>query len=136
MPQARRQSKPHRKADHPLATGDQGLCRFPILELHEFRQNAVQHGSQFGTITVSAQGDQRDVRIEVHNEGPAIDVEHLKDIFEPLHRAASETARNRGSLGLGLYIVRRLALAHGGSVSVTSTEADGARFVVVVPKKR
>jgi signal transduction histidine kinase len=96
--------------------------------------NAVQHGPQFGTITVSAQGDQQRVRIEVHNEGPAIDVAHLKDIFEPLHRAAPETLRNRGSLGLGLYIVRRMALAHGGSVSVTSTEADGTTFVVVVPK--
>lgn len=98
--------------------------------------NAVQHGSQFGTIAISAQGDQQRVRIEVHNEGPAIDVVHLKDIFEPLHRAAPETPRNRGSLGLGLYIVRRIALAHGGSVSVTSTEADGTRFVVLVPKKR
>jgi signal transduction histidine kinase len=96
--------------------------------------NAVQHGSQFGTITVSAQGDQQRVRVEVHNEGPAIDVAHLKDIFEPLHRAGPETPRNRGSLGIGLYIVRRIALAHGGSVSVTSTEADGTTFVVVVPK--
>ena len=97
--------------------------------------NAVQHGSPFGTITVSAQGDQQRVRLEVHNEGPAIDVAHLKDIFEPLHRAALEMPRNGGSLGLGLYIVRRIALAHGGSVSVTSTEADGTTFVVVIPKK-
>jgi signal transduction histidine kinase len=97
--------------------------------------NAVQYGSPFGAITVSAQGDQQRVRLEVHNEGPAIDVAHLKDIFEPLHRAAPETPRNPGSLGLGLYIVRRIALAHGGSVSVTSTEADGTTFVVVIPKK-
>lgn len=96
--------------------------------------NAVQHGARFGMITVSAQGDQQRVRVEVHNEGPAIDMAHLGDIFEPLHRAAPETPRNRGSLGLGLYIVRRIALAHGGSVSVTSTESDGTTFVVVVPK--
>jgi signal transduction histidine kinase len=50
--------------------------------------NAVQHGARFGTITVSAQGDQQRVRVEVHNESPAIDMAHLRDIFEPLHRAA------------------------------------------------
>ena len=97
--------------------------------------NAVQHGSRFGTIKLSVQGDKRHVRVEVHNEGPAIDVAHLKDIFEPLHRTATEARRNRGRLGLGLYIARRVALAHGGSVSVTLTEADGTTFFVVIPKK-
>jgi signal transduction histidine kinase len=97
--------------------------------------NAVQHGTPSGTISVSVQGDQQDVRVEVQNGGPAIDPAHLQDIFEPLHRAASEPPRAPGSLGLGLYIVRRIAVAHGGTVSVTSTEADGTTFVVVIPRK-
>ncbi|BAL27510.1 sensor histidine kinase [Azoarcus sp. KH32C] len=96
--------------------------------------NAVQHGSPFGVISVSVQGDKEHVRVEVHNEGPKIDRARLEDIFEPLHRAASEPPRASGSLGLGLYIVRRVTVAHGGTVSVTSTEADGTTFVVVIPR--
>ncbi|MCK0509510.1 sensor histidine kinase [Aromatoleum buckelii] len=96
--------------------------------------NAVQHGTPSGTICVSAQGGEQHVRIEVHNEGPKIDPARLKDIFEPLHRAPSEAPRAPGSLGLGLYIVRRIAVAHGGTVSVTSTETDGTTFVVVIPR--
>lgn len=96
--------------------------------------NAVQHGTPSGTIAVSAQGGEQHVRIEVHNEGPKIDPARLEDIFEPLHRAPSEVPRAPGSLGLGLYIVRRIAMAHGGTVSVTSTETDGTTFVVVIPR--
>ena len=96
--------------------------------------NAVQHGTRSGTISVSAQGDQQRVRVEVHNEGPAIDRARLEDIFEPLRRGASEPPRTPGSLGLGLYIVRRIAVAHGGTISVTSSEEDGTTFVVEIPR--
>lgn len=96
--------------------------------------NAVQHGTPSGTISLSVQGDEQRVRVEIHNEGPAIDPAHLKDLFEPLCRATPVTARPEGSLGLGLYIVRRIAEAHGGTVSVTSTEANGTTFVVVIPR--
>lgn len=96
--------------------------------------NAVQHGTPSGTISVSAHGDQKAVRVEIHNDGLAIDPARLEDIFEPLHRATSEPPRTPGSLGLGLYIVRRIAVAHGGTVSVTSTATDGTTFVVVIPR--
>jgi signal transduction histidine kinase len=96
--------------------------------------NAVQHGAPSGTISVSAQGGEQHVRVEVHNEGPAIARARLDDIFEPLHRVAPEEPRTPGSLGLGLYIVRRVVLAHGGCVSVTSTDADGTSFVVEIPR--
>lgn len=97
--------------------------------------NAVQHGTPSGTISVSVQGDGHHVRIDVHNEGPAIDRTRLEEIFEPLHGAASGRPRAPGSLGLGLYIVRRIAVAHGGTASVTSSEAGGTTFVVVIPRE-
>ncbi|HJV25166.1 MAG TPA: HAMP domain-containing sensor histidine kinase [Aromatoleum sp.] len=96
--------------------------------------NAVQHGTPSGEISVSVLGEEQHVRMEVHNEGPKIDQARLEEIFEPLQRAESELPRVPGSLGLGLYIVRRIAVAHGGAVSVTSTEAAGTTFVVLIPR--
>lgn len=95
----------------------------------------MQHGTPAGTVSISEQGDTQNVRIEAHNRGPAIHRDHLEDIFEPLLRASSDSARETGSLGLGLYIVRRIATAHGGNVSVTSTDTEGTTFVVVIPRK-
>jgi signal transduction histidine kinase len=98
--------------------------------------NAVQHATPSCTISLSVRGDEQRVRVEVHNEGPAIDPVSLNRLFEPLYRASPTTARQEGSLGLGLYIVRRIAEAHGGEVSVTSTEAHGTTFAVVIPRTR
>ena len=57
-----------------------------------------------------------------------------KTSSKPLHRAASESPRTPGSLGLGLYIARRIAVAGGGTLSGTSSDADGTTFVVVIPR--
>ncbi len=96
--------------------------------------NAVQHATPSGTISLSVRGDEQCVCVEVHNEGPTIDPVSLNHLFEPLYRASPTTARQEGSLGLGLYIVRRIAEAHGGTVSVTSTELDGTTFMVAIPR--
>lgn len=96
--------------------------------------NAVQHGIPSGTISVTVQGYEQHVRVDVHNQGPEIDRSRLEEIFEPLHSAASAPFRAPGSLGLGLYIVRRIAVAHGGTVSVTSSESEGTTFAVVIPR--
>ncbi|NOK12868.1 sensor histidine kinase, partial [Corallococcus exercitus] len=62
--------------------------------------------------------------------------EKLPGIFEPLQRATSEVDSTGRSVGLGLYIVKQLVEAHGGTVDVTSTLKEGTTFTVRLPRSR
>lgn len=94
--------------------------------------NALAHGDPSGPVRIAVDGASADeVRLAVWNAGE-IPAEVLPRIFEPFRRG-----KQRGSgLGLGLYIVRAIASAHGGVVSVTSTAHAGTRFEVRLPRRR
>ena len=64
------------------------------------------------------------VNIEVVDEGPGIAPDFLPHLFERF------STRERGGLGLGLYIAKRIATAHGGDLSVESQPGKGARFIL------
>lgn len=92
--------------------------------------NALAHGTKHGVIEVALDGSRPDeVTLAVKNEG-VIRSELISQIFEPFRRGE----RAGAGLGLGLYIVRAIASAHGGAVSVTSTALDGTRFEVRIPR--
>jgi len=77
------------------------------------------------------------VAVQVHNYGGSIPPETRGTLFEPLKQSPrSGTDRHKGSsgLGLGLYIAKEIAVAHGGSIAVESTEQDGTSFVVRLPR--
>jgi signal transduction histidine kinase len=71
----------------------------------------------------------------VRNVGPAIERSALERIFEPLDRGAGQGRRNDqgGSLGLGLFIAREIAKAHGGAIEARSSTAETV-FVVRLPR--
>lgn len=109
--------------------------------------NALQHGSPEGPIDVSVisadspsgapASDGRTVILSVRNEGPPIPAELLPTLFDPLKRyetRESASQRTPGSIGLGLYIVRDIVTAKGGTVSVTSTAEEGTTFTVRIPR--
>ncbi|MET0280356.1 MAG: hybrid sensor histidine kinase/response regulator [Steroidobacteraceae bacterium] len=97
--------------------------------------NALQHGARDGAIRVHLDGrDQARVQLSVINPGE-IPVALLGDIFEPFRGRRLVSGERGGGLGLGLYIVRQLAQAHGGDVEVTT--GDGlTRFQVSLPRTR
>jgi signal transduction histidine kinase len=69
--------------------------------------------------------------ISVRDHGIGISAEHLGRLFQRYQRAVS--AQNFGGLGLGLYIVRVIVEAHGGTVHAESRIGEGATFVVELP---
>jgi two-component system sensor histidine kinase/response regulator len=89
--------------------------------------NAVRHGQ--GRIIVEAVGEERQIVLRVNNGGPPIPAAEIPTIFEPFKR--SETHRSPDGLGLGLYIVREIVRAHGGTVQVRSTAHEGTTFACV-----
>ncbi len=99
--------------------------------------NALQHGARKGEITLSVTGSASDVTLRVHNRGIPIDDEAIGTLFDPLVRSPSEDPTQPGtstSLGLGLFIVKEVVDAHHGQIDVTSTQAEGTTFTVVLPK--
>jgi signal transduction histidine kinase len=69
--------------------------------------------------------------LSVRDQGIGVPAEQQGRIFDRFERAVP--ARNYGGLGLGLYITRRVAEAHGGSVSVSGDHGKGATFTVRLP---
>jgi len=100
-------------------------------------KNAAQYGEKGRSVEMSVTGYVDSVVVEVRNHGSAIPEASLQSIFQPLVRlpaSEDDDARPRTSLGLGLYVARETALAHGGTISVESDEIDGTTFTVCLPK--
>jgi signal transduction histidine kinase len=96
--------------------------------------NAVQHGRADGRVTVRLDGSERDrMRVVVHNAG-IVPPERVKRLFEPM-LGADRRGENSEGLGLGLFISREIARAHGGGIAAESSEAGGTSFTVTLPRK-
>ncbi len=95
--------------------------------------NACHHGTAGAPVQVRLSGTEAAVRAEVHNEGPPIPPVVLPLIFEPFRRGASDRRDASGGVGLGLFIVRSLAEAHGGRIEVATGQA-GTTFTLVLPR--
>ncbi len=96
--------------------------------------NAVHHGAPEKPVTVDARLDEGTVRVDVHNEGEPIPGPLRADLFSPFRRGARDSRHTKtAGLGLGLYISREIALAHGGSLDVRSSSSEGTTFHVRLP---
>jgi len=96
--------------------------------------NAAKYGDPSGIIRVSLRGDDVQVQLAVENTGPSIPKDLMNSLFEPLRRhARADGQGERESLGLGLFIVRQIALAHGGDVTGESTMGRTS-FTVTLPR--
>lgn len=98
--------------------------------------NAVHHGKQDGPIAVTARGEEDDVAIAVHNEGPAIPADKISQIFNPFSGGDEVAPKIHDSnhLGLGLHIAKAIATAHGGRIEVESSETIGTTFTIHLPR--
>ena len=97
--------------------------------------NAVQHGAK-APISVTARGEAKEIVLRVQNRGSTIPRSDLPGIFSPFKRLRSGEAATSpsSSLGLGLYIAERIVTAHGGTIDVQSSDAEGTAFTVHLPR--
>ncbi len=112
----------------PPVRGDRERLRQVIQNLVD---NAVKYSSAGGRVHVSATADDGHVLIDVADQGPGIPPEDRELIFEKFGRSSSGTAKP-GS-GLGLFIARSIAEAHGGTLGVDSVPARGSVFRLELP---
>jgi two-component system, OmpR family, sensor kinase len=94
--------------------------------------NAVSHSPDHGVVLIQVARDDRSdttsLKLTVEDQGPGISIELLPSLFAPF-----ETGPGSGGLGLGLYLARQCAVAHGGSLNIEPTPGHGARFVLTLP---
>jgi signal transduction histidine kinase len=93
--------------------------------------NAIHYGTRGEAVRITVRGEEADVCIEVANRGPPIDPPTLSEIFDPLKRGMASP--EQPGLGLGLYIVREVAKAHGGLAEARS-DATETVFAVRLPR--
>jgi two-component system, OmpR family, sensor kinase len=117
-------------SEEVMVTADPARIRQCVENL---LSNATKHSPRNAAVTVTLGRETRDerewARIDVIDEGPGIPAELLPSIFDRFvtgHRRA-------GGLGLGLYLAKRIAVMHGGDLTVDSPPGKGARFTVALP---
>jgi len=96
--------------------------------------NAIKYGKDGGgqvRVTGRRQGNR--VELEVVDDGPGIEAEHLPRLFERFYRVDAGRSRERGGTGLGLAIVKHLVESMGGTVEVDSEVGRGTTFRVEWP---
>ncbi len=111
------------RVDDATMSVDEVLMRQAFTNLF---QNAVEAMPDSGTITVETRLD-RDLRIVIHDTGAGIPSDQLKKIFLPFF-----TTKDRG-VGLGLALVHKTVLSHGGRIEAESREGQGTTFTVTLP---
>ena len=108
--------------------------RWDRLRIEEVLTNLISNAIKYAAgqpIQVSVARGPDVAIIEVRDRGPGIFEAELSRIFERFERAAS--ARHYGGMGLGLYVARQIAEAHGGTVVASNRPGGGASFVVRLP---
>ncbi|MEO8836895.1 MAG: hybrid sensor histidine kinase/response regulator [Caldimonas sp.] len=97
-------------------------------------RNALRHGAEGGAVEVRLDGSAAgEVVLTVANSG-RIDPALLPHIFDPFRSRERMSARREG-LGIGLFIVREVVAAHGGTIGVTSGDDDRTLFAVTLPRR-
>lgn len=119
--------------------GDAGRCRVDADEeairqaLSNLVDNAIAHSDADDEVRVQLQRDGAVLEARVIDEGAGIPAEALERVFERFYRVDAARSRARGGTGIGLSIVKHVAQAHGGTVSVRSESGEGSTFTLRLP---
>jgi two-component system sensor histidine kinase CiaH len=103
--------------------------------VNNLMDNAVKYTPRGGGARVELQAVRGAVVLRVSNSGSPIAPEHLSRLFDRFYRVDDARTRERGGYGLGLSIVRQIALEHGGRVLTESGEERGTVFTVELERK-
>jgi two-component system sensor histidine kinase SenX3 len=95
--------------------------------------NAIKYTPNGGSVVVTVSHDEHDVIIAVTDTGLGISSENQKRLFQRHVRIARQEHKRIKGSGLGLFIVRSVALQHGGDATVHSTEGQGSTFTIRLP---
>lgn len=97
--------------------------------------NAIKFTSEGGRIGIQLRDEGDDAVMKVQDTGAGIAPKDLPHIFERFYRADASRSRATGGSGIGLTITKAIVDAHRGRIEVESKPMEGAKFIVMLPKK-
>src|SRR6266704_1672543 len=114
----------------PYVIGDPTLLEQAVVVLLD---NAIKYNRQGGSVTVRTAIQEEKALLEVRDTGIGIAAEHLPHLGERFYRVDKARSREAGGTGLGLSIARGVAIAHGGSLTLTSIPEQGTTVTLMLP---
>jgi heavy metal sensor kinase len=114
----------------PHVLGDAQWLKQALINLLD---NALRYTPSGGAVTIHLRAVGEGVDVAVEDTGHGIEPEHLPHLFERFYRTDWAQTKNSGGTGLGLPIVKEIAEAHGGAISVMSQVDKGSVFTLRLP---
>lgn len=96
--------------------------------------NAIKYGKEDGYVKVSFYDMEKEILVEIADDGIGIEEGHLKHLFDRFYRVEKSRSREAGGTGLGLAIVKHILEAHKQTITVRSTEGVGSTFGFTLAK--
>lgn len=105
-----------------------------ILLLKNLLSNALRYNDDnAGPVRLKVSTENDDLLLEVRDHGPGFDPEQKDKIGEPFYRGDSSRTRETGGSGLGLYLAKLVAEAHGGTLRLSEEYEEGASMIARLP---
>ena len=101
--------------------------------INNLLSNAVKYSDKAPVIDIEGFTENNNINIKIADNGIGISKADQKHIFDKFYRASTGNIHKYKGLGLGLYYVKKIAVAHGGNVSVSSKPGKGSIFTVTIP---
>ncbi len=130
----------HPRVEFDLHASGELMGSFDQARLQQLLTNLANNAAQYGTpgkpVEIQLVGEEERILLIVQNSGAAIPPDALSNIFTSLVQLPTKPGdkRPRHSLGLGLYIAKQIAVAHGGNISVESDDFKGTKFTAEIPR--
>jgi two-component system sensor histidine kinase KdpD len=114
---------------------DLPLAHFDYVEIAQVMmilgENAIRYTPSGTSVILAARCGPGAIEMEVRDDGPGIDPDHLPRLFEPFYRAPHQ--QQATGTGIGLAISKGLVEAHGGQIQAESQSGTGSRFRFTIP---
>jgi len=132
-------SAAHPRANFDLRASGELMGLFDQARLQQLLTNLANNAAQYGAagkpITIEIEGLETHIALTVRNQGAVIPDALLPTLFDSLVQLPESDSRPASSLGLGLFIAKKIAVAHGGKIDVVSNDIVGTMFTVEIPRQ-
>lgn len=123
----------HMPSHFPVLYVDENKIRQVVMN---FIDNAIYYSREDSTITISLEIEDGSVLLKVHDTGIGVPEEEQAHIFTKFFRATNARKQRPDGTGVGLFLAKKVIVAHGGSMVFESKEGDGSTFGFRLPVKK